>query len=576
MKKNSQKSGHQVIKKRLTRFSRVAQKKSEKHIRENLVNRLPNAKNVRLLILEWVLLVSIIIFLAIAQSFWYADSYSKTAFVEGGTYAEATLGKVNSLNPLFASTDSEKALSKLMFSTLTAVDYSGHTGLDLASSVTADETGKIWTVDLKDNLKWSDGEELDNSDVLFTVNLIKNPKVNTTYSSNLNGVQITEEEGKLVFSLPAAYANFPSLLNIPILPEHILKDVDPALLLEDEFSVSPVSSGPFAYNAVQSASENGEKVFYLAANQHYYGSKPKLESFSIHAYPESKGIVSAINSGVVTATADLLPTDADKVNSIDIYQKQTAINSGVYAFLNNSSNVLSDKSLRQAIQEGLDMRSLRAPLGDELDLDYPILSSQIELNYPVLPEYNPEAAKAKIAEAGVGDSILRLVTTSTGYFPALAENLEFQLENLGFQVETEVYEPNQEFIMNIIRPRSYDILLYEMELGPDPDLFAYYHSSQATSSGLNLSNYRNSLVDNLALSARSTMDPALRKTRYESFLRYWVSDVPAIGIYQVNMSYFVNKKVKTFSEDDKLVYPTDRFANVNSWAVEQAARNRTP
>ncbi len=71
--------------------------------------------------------------------------------------------------------------------------------------------------------------------------------------------------------------------------------------------------------------------------------------------------------------------------------------------------------------------------------------------------------------------------------------------------------------MNVIRPRAYDILIYEVELGADPDLFAYYHSSQATTSGLNLSNYRSAIVDDAILGARSTMDEQLRIAKYEAF-----------------------------------------------------------
>ena len=63
---------------------------------------------------------------------------------------------------------------------------------------------------------------------------------------------------------------------------------------------------------------------------------------------------------------------------------------------------------------------------------------------------------------------------------------------------------------------------------------------------------------------------------YESFLRYWVEEVPAIGIYQANLTYYFNKNVRTFSEDDRLVFPTDRFSDVKYWAVNKAEKNRTP
>lgn len=223
------------------------------------------------------------------------------------------------------------------------------------------------------------------------------------------------------------------------------------------------------------------------------------------------------------------------------------------------------------------MSEIRSVLGYEFPLDYPILSSEIELNeYPELPAYDLAAAKEAITAAGVVGQTLRLATTNSGYFPQLAEILKIQLEELGFVVDLSISAPGQEFFVNVIRQRDYDILLYEVELGADPDLFAYYHSSQSSNSGLNLSNYANALVDDLILGARTSMDLSARVSKYETFLRRWVNDVPAIGIYQASLTYYFNRNVRAFSEEDRLVYATDRFVDVEYWAVNKSAKNRTP
>ncbi|MBQ3309787.1 hypothetical protein IJG78_03905 [Candidatus Saccharibacteria bacterium] len=577
MDQSIKKSG-QKIARRLSRFSKKASRESSEHIKENIVDRFSHIKKIRLLILEWALLIVVIIMFSITQAFLYAESYAVTAFTKGGTYSEATLGRINSLNPLFASTNSEKALSRLMFGTLSTVDYSGHVGLGLASSIKTDETGLVWTVELRDNLKWSDGEPLTAEDVIYTVGVIQSPSVITSFSANLSGVKVSNNDGSLVFVLPTAYANFSSALDFPILPAHVLKDVAPNLLLENTFSTAPITSGAFSYNATQAIGNSGEKIVYLTPNTDYYKQTPLVDSFAIHAYTTIDEIKDAINQGVVTATAELLPTDADKVTASSVYEKQTSLNSGVFVFLNTSSPILSHKSIRKALQQGIDMRSLRAPLNEEAPLDYPLLSSQVDFdNFPALPEYDPDAAKDIIVSANLpNNQPLRLATIDYGYFPALAENLRFQLENLGFKVELSVWPAGQEFLMNIIRPRNYDILIYEIELGSDPDLFAYYHSSQVAENSLNLSNYNSTIASDAILAARSTMNQTIRNAKYETFLRLWVEDVPAIGIYQTSLSYFVNKNVRTFSEDLRLVTATDRFSDVSFWATEKTNKNRTP
>ena len=500
-------------------------------------------------------------------------------YTYGGTYTEATLGEVKSLNPLFANTNSEKALSKLLFATLTETDFSGHTGLGLAQSISSNEDGTIWTIELRDNLKWSDGKPLTNEDVLFTADIIKNPNVTTNYDSNLSGVSVKEEDGKIIFELPTAYANFSSALNIPILPKHILGNVDPKLLLENQFSTNPVCSGPFSFNATQASATNaGESVIYLVPNQYYYNGKPLLSSFAIHTYATKDDIINAMNSGSVTATSELQASDAEEIKSANIYERQASLGNGVYIFFNTNSATLKNKDLRKAIQKGININELRAIIGDNIPLDYPIMPNQIELdNYPEIPSYNIKEAKKIVAETEFDhDSTINLVSISTGYFAEVTQNLAEQLRELGFNVDVQLYEPNQEFITNVISTRSYDILLYEIELGPDPDLLAYYHSSQNSSVGLNLSNYKNSLTDDLILAARSTMDIELRKVKYEAILRQWVEDVPSIGIAQTNMSYFYNKNVSTFSEDNRLVYTTDRFNDVEHWGAQKTRKNRTP
>ena len=369
------------FKKRGQRLLKKASVASERHIKENLFSRLSHVGDVRLYVLEWGLLVFALLMLALTQSFWYSDSYSFSGFGSGGTYTEATLGKVSSLNPLFASTNSEKTLSRLLFSSLTVSDASGHTGNLLASSVRSDETGKIWTVKLKEGLKWSDGEPLTVNDVIFTANLIKNPSVISSYSANLSGVNLKKDDkDNLIFELKASYADFASALNFPILPEHILGGVEPEKLLEAPFSTNPVSSGAFSFNASQTIGTEGESVVYLTENKNYFKKEAYIDSFVIHAYPTVEEIKTALNSGKITATAELLPTDAEEITSKNIYEKQTTINAGTYIFLNTKSPVLKNKSLRKAIQKGIDTEELRSLTSGEPALKYPILKNQVSLS----------------------------------------------------------------------------------------------------------------------------------------------------------------------------------------------------
>lgn len=583
MNKNFKKSGRKIFRK-ISLFSKKVNEDGREHIKENLIDHIPHIKKVRLYVVEWILMVTVIILLSITQAYWYLNTFAVETYTSGGTYTEATLGKINSFNPLFTSTSSEETLSRLLFATLSATDYSGHTGLGLAESIHANDAGDVWTVKLRQNLKWSDGEPLTNADVLYTIKTIQSGRIKTSFASKLVGVTVAEnEQGEIVFNLGSPNAFFESSLDLPILPSHILEGVAPELLLENKFSTRPVTSGAFTVNATQNIGTDGEKIVYLTANPKYYKNKPLLDSFSIHAFLNIADIKAAVKSGTVTATADLPSKFASELNTTSLNEYQSSVNYGVFAFFNTESNLLKDKALRQAIRLGLNLNNLRTGLSGELPLDYPILESQIEsITFPNIPKTDvttarTEIEKLKAANSALSTEKIRIITIKgDNYLEEFANRIASQLEGLGLGATVSVYDSNQDFALNILRPRAYDLLVYEIGLGPDPDVIAYYHSLEASENGHNLSNYKNSVVNDLLLSARSTMDSNLRAAKYQKFLERWVDDVPAIGLYQTTLPYFVNRNVRAFSQENRLVTSADRFVDIENWATKKIVKNRTP
>jgi len=578
MKKSFKKRGQKFIR----NFSRASLKASEEgkeHIRENLIGRVSHIRSIKLLVFEWTLLVSALIMMAVAQAFWFSDSYAVDAFMEGGNYIEATVGRVNSMNPLFATTSSEKVLSKLMFATLAKTDYSGHPNAGLAETIRAKEDGKIWEVKLREGLKWSDGEPITNEDVMFTIGLVQNPAVSSIYATNLEGVRVTEgAEGEIIFTLPAAYADFISALEFPIVPKHELEDAQPKTLIEDDFSTNPVTSGAFCYNASQATASESERIIYLSANPDYYLGKPMLASFAVHTYGSKEDLINGLNNGAVTATAELVGPEVDKITNTGFIKRNTNISAGAFIFFNLSSSAVNKVEFRRAIRQGIDISELRALVDGADTLDYPFLSSQITLTeYPETARHDKDFAQNKIKELfGEEKPNLTIATVSTGYMPAVANKFVEQLRELDVEASVATYAENQDFIANVLAKRNYDILIYEIPLGADADPLAYYHSSQTSTTGLNLSNYRSTLVDDLLIAGRETLNEEMRVKKYEAFLDYWMRDVPAIALYQPSMTYIYNKNVRPFRDDVVLVTAIDRFVDINSWASLKTTKNRTP
>ena len=595
MKLQFEKSGQ--IKKKRKSFSVLWHEfldKIGKHFSRLFVGRLQNAREVRLWIVEWVLLVIVVFLFAIVQIFWYSDAYETDAFVAGGDYSEATLGKVNSMNPLYATTSSERVLSKLLFANLFSPDISGHQKGELAKSAVMDETGKIWTVTLRDNLLWSDGEPITADDIIFTVGLISNSSAKTTISSDFSRVKLEKVDDKTVkFILPSVYLEFRDSLEFPLVPSHLLKDVNPALVYENSFSMQPVGSGPFVLNALQSSTtgESNMQTIYLNRNDNYFLSDAMLYSFTLKTYENTDDIIAAMKANDVRATAELGAESAGQLPA-SLGERTSLINGGVFAFINTKSDVLNKVKIRQAIQRGVNMKKVRGEdLDDLLALDYPILDDQMELTLPELPKYDVEAAKKLLAESELkyednalvdanGERVhITVAVAKRDTIAGVAERFTDQLKKLGFEVTLSVFDESQvseDFFATVVRPRDYDILIYEVDLGVSADPFVYYSSTQASGSGWNFSNYGNVLVDDALLSAHNTINMGQKKTKYEAFLRHWVNDVPAIGIYRSSLKYYYAQNTRIYEEDAKLTDALDRFSDVRYWASEKNTVNMTP
>lgn len=598
MKLDYEKSGQKRRKRSLlTRWNEFLDRVT-KSFTNRFLGRLENVHEVRLWVLEWGLLVLAVFLLAVVQIMWYGDSYDTNAFTDGGEYSEATLGKINSMNPLYAVTNSEKVLAKLMFANLVSPDSSGHERAELAKTIKMDETGKVWTVTLREGLTWSDGEPITADDIIYTIDLINDTTAKTMVAVNFANVKYKKTDDLTVeFTLPSVYTDFKDSLEFPLVPAHALKDISPALVYESDFSTKPITSGPFLLNAMQVSGVTGLNIqtVYLNRNDNYFLRDAMLGSFTLKTYANTDDITEALRAGDVMATAEL-PEQQDFGKNTS--ERTNLVNGGVFAFLNNQSEVLKDVKVRQAIRYGLDMDKLREDIRSGEYLDYPILETQApELSYPELPERDMEKARTLLTDAKLiyneeekkiydvdgGLVTINVAVQKRDKILSVAEKLVAQLNEMGFEAVLNIFDETQsttDFFTSVIKPREYDILLYEVDLGVSADPFVYYSSTQATEAGWNFSNYRNSLADVNLLSARITTDKKLRTAKHNAFLKSWVNDVPAIGIYRSVLVYYYGSNVQIYSDyfnsEIVLTDALDRFADVRYWSVNKRTVNLTP
>ncbi len=578
--------------KRLRRVETV----SVRHAHKFILKRWRNVRDVRGIVVVWLMAVGCLIGAAGLQFLWDRQSYEVAASALGGTYAEAIFGPVDTLNPLFADTPAEDAVSQLVFSRLLTYDKTGHLNYDAVKKLQSSKDGLVYTVTLRSDIFWHDGQRLDADDVMFTVGLLKDPITRTQIRGWDNIQAVKKGTYTIEFTLQSVYTPFESALTFPILPAHIFEGVEHDAVREHDFSGNPVGSGPFAFRLLQDTEQAEKKIIHLVANKQYYKSSPKLARFQILVATNDNVVQAALATNEVNGASGLSREFTYRLPEKRYTVQTQPIQAGVYALLNNDSDILSDKAVRRALQYATNTQEVREKVGGDVpEMGLPYTSFHIdatdEAGKPKPPRYNPGQAKKLLDRAGWkldSDGVrtkngkplrLAVVTTKNADYERALETIAGQWRSIGVEVDTRIIDaadPTQSFVQSVLQPRAYDVLLYQLTIGGDPDVFAYWHSSQAVARGLNLANYSSPVADDILSSARAAVSDELRTAKHAAFARQWIEDAPAIGLYQAITRTAVGKSVGGMQQDASLVMPYARYGEAYLWTVGNRTVYKTP
>lgn len=585
--------------KTITRKARVARtsfdkngRKISKHARNFLGGRLDNLRMVRRGVIIWLTAVAVLTSFALIQILFAWQSHQMMAPADGGVYAEGVVDKISTLNPIFATTKNEIAGSSLMYSGMFSYDRDNKLAGNLVSTWSTKD-GKTWDFKLRENAFWSDGQKISADDIVFTMNLIKNSAV----GSPLYGIFAKDSvskinDHKIKIELPTAYMSLPYTLTFGILPQHSLQDISPASVrnvMNTDFSQNIVS-GPFKYSSRENLA-NGQTIWKFSPNEKF-SQNARISSLTIRTYESQNKLIDGLNSGEINAASAVRMSDAANLKA-DRKLTQETLNDGVFVIFNTNSSAVSDQSVREALRLGADRETLRksATTGEltSVDpLDSPIANGVYDsVDALKQPDFNLKAAEEKLDNAGWkineksrfrekdGKKLtINLVTIQDTDYARVAKELVSEWKKLG--VDAQLTESDQSSANDsYLTPRNYDVLVYDLHLGADPDEFAYWSSTEATEKGLNFANYSNKRADLALNGGRQQFDETARKARYVDFVKRWQQDVPAIALYQPKYYYITTGSANSVN-NSPLVDSTARFRDVSEWTVNSQSVNTTP
>lgn len=554
-----------------------------------LFDRFSRLTRVRRFVLGWVALVVLLISGLVGQNIALSGYYQTLQSVPGGIYKEGVLGEFSNANPIFANSNVDASVSRLLFSGLLKTDGSGALVGDLAQNYEVDTKGLVYTVHLRPGLTWHDGKPLTSADVLYTYQTIQNPDAQSPLESNWKDITVAAPDPKTVtFTLSSPLASFATNLTNGIVPQHVLGSVAAADLRSSDFNtVQPVGSGPFRWSAIQvvdSTSHDAEQQIALLPFDGYIGGKPKLDEFVVHAYESSAHMQQALSDRQLTAAQGFDTAPAQFAKEPGIVKHNYSLRAANMVFFKTSSGILAEKAVRNALVQAADVPTIVSKLGYPARLvREPFLNGQLGYDKAYAqPGFDLAAAQKSLDAAGwkLGSKGMRekdgrplqfnLSAADTSENKLVTSQLQQQWQALGARLQVQMQPPND--FQNTLTYHNYDALLYSISIGTDPDVFVYWDSAQAdvrSTNRLNLSEYKSSAADASLEAGRTRIDPEVRAFKYKQFLQAWQQDAPALGLYQPRMLYLTRGSVDGLREEP-ITIATDRYNNVQNWQFRQA------
>lgn len=505
--------------------------------------------------------------------FAFVRNHLQYSPVNGGEYIEGVVGYPQSINPLYAvNRDIDGDLSRLIYSSLLRYDGNGHLENDLAEKIDINASGTEYLIKIRGNVKWHNGSILTADDVIFTLNLIQDPNYRSPLRTALS-IATAEKVDDLTIklTLTEAYAPFLELLTFGVMPRSIWENISPKAAALSDLNLKPVGSGPFKFKSLVKNTDGDLKEYSLAVNPDYYSSRPYLDGVRFKFFVDYPEAIKALNDNQIVGLGYLpfaYRRDLLAQNSLHFHElSQPRL---VSLFFNTDKNkALANKDLRIALARALDKDQLIKDVfsGVYQKIDGPLPSSSPAYSDSVVKYgYDPEAAKTALNNKGL---TIALTIIDSGSNISVAEKVKAYWEAAGAKVSIRIISSEQ--AASIIKARDFEVLLYGQSIGGDPDVYAFWHSSQAGAQGLNLSNYNNPAVDKLLIEARAAVQNEDRLGKYKKLQEIITDDLPAIFLYSPTYTYVQDNRLNGFT-GLAIIEPADRFGGIGNWYLKTKKR----
>jgi peptide/nickel transport system substrate-binding protein len=357
------------------------------------------------------------------------------------TLTVAINGQPSRLQPQQPVGRLNEIVNALIFDALTTRDQEGNLVPALAESWNLiDET--TWEFKLRPGLTFHNGDPVTSEDVKFTYEqLVLNPDANSPHKTFLQTIQevvvIDDTTFQIKTSIPDVL--LPSRvfdLYGSIVPKNYYEQVGDA-----EFDNAPIGTGPYKF-----VDWVKDSHMTLEANENYWGQKPAYKTLILRFITDDAARMAAELAGEVDIASNVPPARVEEIDAADNVEIRSAPSSRFYfVVMDTTKPPFDDPRVRKAVNLAIDREAL--VLGVGRGYGTPIASVFIPQTFGydpnIQPVYDPEQAKALLADAGYPDGFDVVFDSFTGSIvdhSKVAEAIVAQLNDVGIRATLNVAE----------------------------------------------------------------------------------------------------------------------------------------
>ncbi|MFD1746813.1 ABC transporter substrate-binding protein [Rhizobium helianthi] len=428
-----------------------------------------------------------------------------------------------------------------IFEGLTTIDAQGKVQPQLAESWTISPDGLTYTFKLRQGVTFHDGSSFDSSVAKFTIERARaadsvNPQ--KRYFSSVDAIE-APDASTLVVKLKSPTGNFLYWLGWP-------SSVMVSPKTAENNKITPVGTGPFKFVSWSKGSQ-----VQLERNPNYWNREAaaRLEKVTFRFINDPQAQAAALKSGDVDAfpefaAPELMDSFKGDPNLVTVIGNTEL---KVVAGMNNARKPFNDKRVRQALMMAVDRKTLiegawsgyGTPIGSHYT---PNDRGYIDLTgtYP----YDPEKAKALLAEAGYGSGLsFSIKVPQMAYAQRSAQMLQAMFAEVGVTLTIETTEFPAKWVADVFKAGNYDMTIVAHAEPMDIDIYSrdpYYF------------NYRNPAFNEVLKQVDATTDEASQARLYGEAQQILAQDVPALYLFVMPKLGVWNRKLKGLWENEPI------------------------